>query len=69
MFQKAPDSEENIQEAYAECIAPGVSELNKSSVVCLRVKAKGKVAGAIVHTHTPLMIPIFMSWERQTDSD
>ena len=57
MFEKALDSEENIQEAYAECIAPGVSELNKSSIVRLRMKAKGKFADAIVHlsTHIPLI--------------
>ena len=69
MYEEAPDSEENTRTVYADRISPGISELKKSSIVRLRARSKHVVAGAIVHTQVPIILPLFMDWDAQPPDD
>ena len=69
MYEEAPDSEENTRTVYADRISPGISELKKSSIVRLCASSKHVVAGAIVHTQVPIILPLFMDWDAQPPDD
>ena len=70
MVEKVPDTPENMRICYENHISPEFVKLQSTSILRIRSKREGKVAGALIESRFPFLIPtVFMNWDICDDTN